>query len=85
MGMPDKLRGEIVKAFIRLKEGGMATTDEIKRFCLERMADYKLPRQIVFVKELPKRTGNINRKGFRPWLSRLAGFLRFPHHDRVKS
>lgn len=49
IGVLDKLRGETVKAIVRLKEGVVATEQEIRHFCQEHMADYKLPRQIEFV------------------------------------
>ena len=52
VGIPDRLRGEIVGAAIRLKEGEVATEQEIRQFCQERMADYKLPRQIIFTDSL---------------------------------
>ena len=52
VGIPDRLRGEIVSATIRLKEGEVATEQEIKQFCQERMADYKLPRRIIFTNSL---------------------------------
>jgi len=52
-GIPDRLRGEIVGAAIRLKEGEVATEQEIRQFCQERMADYKLPRKIIFTDSLP--------------------------------
>jgi len=52
VGIPDRLRGEIVGATIRLKEGEVATEQEIRQFCQERMADYKLPRQIIFTNSL---------------------------------
>lgn len=54
VGVKHPLRGEIVKAFIVLKEGEQATESEIVAFCRERLAGYKIPREIVFVKELPK-------------------------------
>jgi long-chain acyl-CoA synthetase len=54
VGVPDELRGEVVKAIIRLKEGKVATEEEIRRFCREHMADYKLPKQIIFVDSLPE-------------------------------
>lgn len=47
-GTPDELRGEVVQATIRLKTGVTATEQEIRRFCQERMADYKSPKQIIF-------------------------------------
>ncbi len=54
IGAPDEKRGEIVKAFIVLKEGKTATLDEIRAFCKESLAPYKVPRAIEFRKELPK-------------------------------
>ena len=44
-----------------LKKGAMATTDEIKAFCRERLAGFKVPAQIIFT-ELPKTsTGKIQK------------------------
>jgi len=54
IGVPDKFRGESVKAFVVLKEGQAATAEEIVAFCKERLAPYKVPRQIEFRSELPK-------------------------------
>ncbi|MBI2861112.1 MAG: AMP-binding protein [Chloroflexi bacterium] len=48
-GAPDVLRGEIVTATIRLKPGVQISEQEIRQFCLERMADFKLPKQMTFV------------------------------------
>jgi len=53
VGVPDELRGEVVKAILRLKEGEVATGEELRRFCREHMADYKLPKQIILVDSLP--------------------------------
>ncbi|MFZ5916632.1 MAG: long-chain-fatty-acid--CoA ligase [Chloroflexota bacterium] len=54
IGVPDEQRGEIVKAFVVLKEGATATADEIVAFCRERVAAYKAPRQVEFRDDLPK-------------------------------
>ncbi len=53
VGVPDELRGEVVRATIRLKAGEVTTEEEIRRFCREHMADYKLPKQIMFVDSFP--------------------------------
>jgi long-chain acyl-CoA synthetase len=53
-GVPDARRGEAVKAYIVLKPGETATVDEIVAFCKERLAPYKVPRQVEFRSELPK-------------------------------
>jgi long-chain acyl-CoA synthetase len=54
IGVPDPYRGETVKAFVVLKDGAVATADDIIAFCRERMAPYKVPRQVVFRDSLPK-------------------------------
>ncbi len=52
-GIPDELRGETIRAFIVLKQGETVTETEIRKFCQPRLADYKLPREIVFTDVLP--------------------------------
>ncbi len=54
VGIPDAYRGETVKAFIVLKPGETLTADEVTAFCRERLAAYKVPKQIEFMAELPK-------------------------------
>ena len=54
VGIPDEVRGETPRAVIRLKTGEVATEQEIKHFCREHMADYKVPRQVGFMGSLPK-------------------------------
>ncbi|MBI1792718.1 MAG: long-chain fatty acid--CoA ligase [Chloroflexi bacterium] len=62
-GIPDPFRGETVKAWIVLKPGEQATADEIKAFCKERLAAYKVPTHYEFRNELPKTTvGKILRR-----------------------
>jgi len=53
MGIRDDVRGETPRAIIRLKPGEVATVQEIKKFCLERLANYKVPREIVFTGSSP--------------------------------
>ena len=63
VGIPDELRGEVVRAVISLKAGEAATEPEIKRFCLERIANYKVPKQVIFLDSLPKTaTGKIRKE-----------------------
>ena len=54
VGVPDAKRGETVKAFVVLRAGETADADEIRAFCKERLAPYKVPTLVEFVKELPK-------------------------------
>jgi len=53
-GLLDKEYGEAVTAFIRLKEGHEADETELIRFCKERLASYKAPKKVIFLRELPK-------------------------------
>lgn len=54
IGVPDNLYGEEVAAFIVLKEGKEASAEEIASFCRDHLADYKSPKTIRFVAEIPK-------------------------------
>ncbi len=54
VGVPDQLYGEEVAAFIVLREGREATEEEIIAFCRARLADYKCPKTVRFVSEIPK-------------------------------
>ncbi len=59
---PDRKRGEKVRTVIVLKEAMESTEKEIIDYCRERMADYKVPREVEFRESLPKtRTGKIAR------------------------
>jgi long-chain acyl-CoA synthetase len=53
-GVPDPKRGETVKAYVVLKEGESCTEAEIRDFCKERLAPYKVPTLVEFRKDLPK-------------------------------
>lgn len=53
-GVPDSYRGETVKAAIVLKEGKSVTEQEIREFCVQRLARYKVPRSFEFRERLPK-------------------------------
>jgi fatty-acyl-CoA synthase len=52
-GVPDQKYGEEVCAWIVLKPGARATEDEIRDFCRDQIAHYKIPRYIRFVDEMP--------------------------------
>lgn len=63
IGVSDRSRGEVLKAFIVLKEGAEAKKEEIIKFCRQQLAQYKVPKQVEFRKELPKSTvGKILRR-----------------------
>jgi acyl-CoA synthetase (AMP-forming)/AMP-acid ligase II len=53
IGVPDERMGEAGKAFIVLRPGASASADEIIAWCRQVMANYKVPRYVAFVNELP--------------------------------
>ncbi len=62
-GVPDAYRGETVKAWVVLKKGESITEGELKDWCREKMAKFKVPSQVEFRDELPKTTvGKILRR-----------------------
>lgn len=66
IGVPDETRGEAPKAFIVLKEGESMDKKEVMEFLKPRLAQYKLPREVVFAESLPKNAaGKILKKVLR--------------------
>lgn len=60
VGVPHPVLGEDVAAFVVTKPGARPTSDDVSAFCAERLADYKRPRQLTFVGELPRNaTGKV--------------------------
>lgn len=54
IGVPDELYGEDVTAFIVLKDGASATEQEIIDFCKASLADFKCPKSVHFLADIPK-------------------------------
>ena len=62
IGIPDPLRGEMVKAFVVLKDRASVSEQDLKQFCRQHLAHFKLPHAVVFVESLPKnRAGKIDK------------------------
>jgi len=62
-GIPDPYRGETVKAWIVVKPGQTLSEDDVRAWCKERLAPFKIPTHIEFRGELPKTTvGKILRR-----------------------
>ena len=53
IGVPDEQYGEQILAAIVVKEGVACTEDELRAFCMERMAKHKCPKYFDFVREFP--------------------------------
>jgi long-chain acyl-CoA synthetase len=54
IGVPDELYGEEVAAFVVLKGGEKITDKDLIEFCREHLADYKCPKSVLFVDDIPK-------------------------------
>ncbi len=53
-GVPDKLKGEAVCAWVVVRPGARVSEEDLRAFCRERLAPYKVPSKIEFRTELPK-------------------------------
>ncbi len=63
IGVPDEKWGEVGKAFIKLKKNRKADAETILKFCEGNLAQYKIPKYIEFIEEIPiSETGKVNRK-----------------------
>ena len=97
IGIPHEVLGEDVAAFVVPRPGVRLDADELRRFCAERLADYKVPRALWFVAELPRNANGkvVKRRaggarsptGVRPPASRLQrephGVSRLSHWRRA--
>ncbi|TDE37244.1 FadD3 family acyl-CoA ligase [Actinomadura sp. 6K520] len=54
VGVPDARMGEVGRAYVRLRPGRATTAEELLAHCRELLANFKVPREVVFVDDLPK-------------------------------
>jgi long-chain acyl-CoA synthetase len=60
IGKPDSRRGEQPIAFVALNDGTVLKEGDLQQFVKRRLADYKVPRKVVFLSALPRNaTGKI--------------------------
>jgi long-chain acyl-CoA synthetase len=65
-GVPDELKGEVVRAWVVLRSGQSATEADLRAYCREKLAPYKVPARIDFRTELPKTmVGKVLRRALR--------------------
>jgi long-chain acyl-CoA synthetase len=57
VGMPDDTWGQVVRAYIALRGGACLTLGEVQAHCKRQLADFKKPRQIEIVGEIPRNAG----------------------------
>ena len=66
VGVPDPEWGETLRAFIVLREGHALGADEVIAFCRDGLADFKRPRKVTFLAELPRNpTGKVLKRELR--------------------
>jgi long-chain acyl-CoA synthetase len=66
VGALDKLRGEVPKAFVVLKDGKAGNEEDLRYFLRQHLAHFKIPHYFEFKETLPKnRTGKIDKEKLR--------------------
>ncbi|MFH1457783.1 MAG: class I adenylate-forming enzyme family protein [Candidatus Omnitrophota bacterium] len=66
IGVADKLRGEVPKAIVVLKEGSQAIEEDLRYFLRQHLAHFKIPHYFEFRTSLPKnRAGKVDKEGLR--------------------
>ncbi|KAK7503793.1 hypothetical protein BaRGS_00004916 [Batillaria attramentaria] len=81
IGVPDKRLGEEICAWVQLKSGEAATDSELKEFCKERMARFKVPRYFMFVEDFPMTvTGKIQKFKMREESVKILGLEHIHPH-----
>jgi fatty-acyl-CoA synthase len=53
IGVPDAKYGEEIMAWVRLREGETASAEEVREYCRDKIAHYKIPRYVKFVEAFP--------------------------------
>ena len=73
-GVPDDFYGEQIAAWIELHSGETATEEEIREFCKEEIAHFKIPKYIRFVEKFPMTvTGKVQKFKMREEMIKLLG------------
>lgn len=63
VGVPDVLLGQVIRAYVALEPGTTLSDKEIIKYCLARLENFMVPKEVVFLAELPKtNTGKISKK-----------------------
>ena len=63
VGIPDPLLGQVIRAYVALEPGASLSDKQIIKYCLARLENFMVPKEVVFLPELPKtNTGKISKK-----------------------
>ncbi len=74
VGRPDPRWGEVPVAFVVRRPGAAATAEEIRDFCLARLARFKVPRAVHFIEALPRNpSGKVLKRVLREEAARAGG------------
>jgi long-chain acyl-CoA synthetase len=66
IGEPDEYWGEVVLAYVALRDGHNASAEELIAFARQHLAEYKCPAQVLFLPVLPKgATGKVQRRALK--------------------
>ncbi|MDR3553882.1 MAG: long-chain fatty acid--CoA ligase [Syntrophobacteraceae bacterium] len=66
IGVPHAKKGEVIKVYVVLKQGQVLNSDEILAWCKEKLAPYKVPKEIELTESIPKTTvGKVLRRKLR--------------------
>jgi fatty-acyl-CoA synthase len=66
IGIPDAEWGEALKAFVVARPGATISADEVRAFCKEALANFKCPKEVVFLDALPRNpTGKVLKRELR--------------------
>lgn len=83
VGCPDERWGEVPGAFVVLKPGYAVTEEDLRRFCQERLAKFKVPRYVFFAEELPRNpSGKVLKRVLRDQVRQQLGTP--SEHDGAK-
>jgi long-chain acyl-CoA synthetase len=64
LGVPHETLGQSIRAFVSLEEGASLTERQVIKECMARLENFMVPKQVVFLSELPKTaTGKIRKRG----------------------
>ncbi|WP_421919110.1 AMP-binding protein [Marinifilum sp.] len=76
IGVPDYKYGEVVMAWVKFKEGKLATEEELREYCKGQIATYKIPKYFKFTDEFPTTvTGKIRKIEMREISSKELGLV----------
>jgi long-chain acyl-CoA synthetase len=65
-GVPDATKGEVVKAWVVLRQGQACSEEDLRAFCRQHLAPYKVPASVEFRTDLPKTmVGKVLRRALR--------------------